>query len=210
MLLEHLRTLTAQKGRTLLLSDVSKYIERLVYKRFDSWDNALLLATGKPSTMHKHTRNELRAMLRAIYDDKNRFPEIHDLHTGIFQRIKEAFGTFYDAVESAVGSSQRVVILNALLELTPNQCPTASTAEITHALKASGFPYSNLNISSRLKDLRNTGFVEGGKINRTALWKLTAKGKEFLKQRNTSAPKAHPPLAETSLSMTKKNGLQEK
>lgn len=183
-IIDFIQKRTFELNRTLTLKDVSQYLGKIACKRFGSWDKTLMLATGRPSTRHKRSPDDLLARLRQLEKEwrHTRLPEINDISAKEQMLIKRHFGSFYDALELAIGSSQRIIILKAVQQLTPLNCPDASTPEIAELLRSQGYEYNNLNISSRLKDLRVTGFVSGGKINRTALWRLTQKGKQFLNQ----------------------------
>jgi hypothetical protein len=179
-ILEYLRTRTKEVGRTLRVADVPGYVKTLCYERFTSWDNALKLATGTPSCRHIHSDDDLTELLKRIHTKEGRLPAPMDVSDTARKKIVTRFGSFYDALEQTFGTSDRVLFLHALQELTPPQCPEASGQEIIERLAKDGVTFSSHEVRCRMVELHKSGFVEHSRPNRISLWSLSAKGKNFI------------------------------
>jgi hypothetical protein len=169
------------------VTDVPQYLRRIAEKEFESWDKAVMAATGKPSNHHAWTGGELLETLRSLYARLGRYPtrkEIEGERRGLFTKICKEYLSLNEALECAIGKSPRLEVLRALSELTPPGCDKATTSDVRAQLEMKGVILSNQMVAQHLAESRiHRDLVTSGKCDRTTWWKLTPKGKQWLQEK---------------------------
>jgi hypothetical protein len=153
-----------------------------VVKRFKSWGNYIDKALHLPANYRNWKREELQEILRKFWEKNKRFPpdgELMEDGRDVSAIIKRFWGTKNKYFEATIGTSPRIEVLRAILELTPPGCDQATPAEI-NALLQNKMSFSKQLYAYTIRELSADGFITGGKYDRTGWWKLTPAGKSFL------------------------------
>ncbi len=177
-----------QKSRPPRTTDFPSGFVVTVRKRFGSWDAYVGRAIGNEGEAQRYkfweNDEQVLSLLKTFYADNKRFPILDDLQAlkrGLSSIILRKFGSINAALERAVGTSPRILILRAIEELTPPGCDRASSTEILALIRTTmPFPTNLLSFNSR--QMAEDGLIVNGEFSRTHYSYLTAKGRTFLKE----------------------------
>lgn len=166
-------------------TDFKSAMRMLMRNRFGSWGNGIKKLLDETPERHYWSDEELLSTLRELHARLGRFPEWNDVRAvkpSLTETIRTRFGGLNAALEKAIGTSPRVVLLAALRQLTPPGCDVATTQEIVAALNDKRMTAQRA--SMHLCELRRNGLVQQGRYNIATWWRLTPAGREFLREKN--------------------------
>jgi DNA-binding transcriptional ArsR family regulator len=171
---------------------VSEAFIKRVRKHWSSWENGMTSVLGIQTDRHEWSDEEILQLLRDLRAKLDRFPrmtDLEDVKKVLRRHVAARFGGLNNALEKALGDSPRLQILTALDELTPPSCELASTREIGAFLALGAvlareeMELSLQEVGLHLTEMLRLGLVSCTRYSETAAWRLTAKGRTFLKDK---------------------------
>jgi hypothetical protein len=182
-LLDKARQFYKKNNRVPGMNDFPGGLSRTIIKRIGDWTTYLNRAIGKNPAYKFWQKDDLIKFAREFWHNNKRFPinnEIAFEGRNIRNIILNRFSSVNEWLEESIGTSPRIEILRAIDELTPPGCDEATPREIlAYIRKRMMFPTNLLGFNSA--NLSESGYITGGRLDRTSWWKLTPKGREFLK-----------------------------
>lgn len=120
--------------------------------------------------------------LQKYYTEHKTFPTIKDLRSidGDLHNKVYYIGGLNKALEFAIGTSPRLVVMDAIVALTSDGCSETSPGEILSELRSRGIEMKPIMLSTQLREMKWDRLVASYRIDRTQTWHLTPNGKNFL------------------------------
>jgi hypothetical protein len=188
--LVEIKALITKHGGQVSTEIVPQYLYRKATKFFGSWESASVAATGNLGLYHRWSKQELIDIVKSAYDKLGRFPTWEDMNavnSRINSRIPAYFSSFHELIEQALGSSQRIETLRAIIGLSKDCSDGASVFEIRDKLKGSGYTFSIGVLNTSLRSLVKNNYIESRRLDRMSLWRPTVSGILFFKTFTTKA-----------------------
>jgi len=180
---EEIRLLAKKLGRTPMNGDLPKYLQKKSCEYFGKWKEALRYSLGDKAIEPHWTKAKIDKVIKDLYLKLERYPRYEELPTekSFEKNIYSFYKSMNDCFEEVLGHSPRHEIARALNLLTPASCRVATTAEIQGELCAVGVALSNQQISFTLREMKEAGLVDGGRVDRSGCWSLTRAGRDYVK-----------------------------
>lgn len=180
--LQRIKDFYGKNGRVPKAEECGQWTNKILVKRFGSWDAAIQAAVGKPGTYRRWDTESIRKLLQEKQSALNRFPGYDDLSAHDKSIVSHHYGSMIKACEALIGGSVRTHLLYILDRLTPPGCSNATTQEIHAEAVKTGYTVT-INEVRRYLDLsQRERLLSIGKTDRTTWWSLTHDGKSFIQQ----------------------------
>jgi len=193
-LLSRAREFYKKNGKPPRIADFNPGFAVTAKKRFGSWNDYVKTALNVRPNYHHWKREELILLAQKFWKKHHRFPadtELVEDGRDIHDIIVYQFGSMSQYFEKSIGTSLRVEILRAILELTTGRCNEATPAEILAQIRKK-VPCTINSCSMTTRFLSDAGYIINGKYDRSVWHKLTPKGKTFLQSFSVGAQKVMP------------------
>ena len=156
-------------------------------KRYGSWGNTVLAATGKLPVNRTWTDAKLLDFIREVYKKTNVIPNWKMLsarNNPAYQEVMLRLKNIDDANEKAIGTSLRLEIFKAIEALTPPGCDIATTREVFAYLESKNIFTTTYSIGRMCRGYQNENLLHGKKTRTNTAWQLTEKGRQWIKTKN--------------------------
>lgn len=176
--LNRIREFQKKNGRPPRSNEFNGPFSQNVKKHFGSWQNAVNAALGIKLSHGHMTDAEMLQEIKNFVAANNRIPNRSELKHD--KLIAVRFGSYALAIEASEGFNPETEILLTLRWLTA-LAPFASLYEIAQELTK--LKITRAQVRGFLGHLVHYEMIEVHKGDRIALYRLTSKGKETLKER---------------------------